>query len=587
MELFNKMKDLALSFDDTAESIIAKWQQLPDILKTSENKVLFKALLDPYYHETLQHYPDLNQLLPAGFFDDSLEPGVFNYKEDFFCTPIFKILHRFNEFKNSKKPFVVILNTGSYSPIHLGHIQMMESAYEVLSEQYVVLGGYFSPSHDKYVSQKYSGTAAYHSDARIDLCENLIYNHPYLMIDPWEARYNDVPINFTNVIIHLKKLLAKYISAPVKIAYVYGSDNAGFGWSFIKEDISVCFERPGYELPYKVMKEDPNMTQDRHFFIPHKNNFYSSKSIREGSYHFLSDKIKNLYFQFKNNQYPIFSNSYLIRDDSAYCIKNIHCSKEQLNTFKSGLIESFKKAFLPYTNINILLLDIEKQNQFLNSVYFNDKHIVNADLWTHHPQQYTLDITRLFYLSDGQVSSEKLIPRLGAKSLEEQLSVIKNEPLTFVDDDIASGKTFKMIKQLLPQDYVFDELIALSQQSFYEEYHYEESYNFHDIVDFRDFLIGSKESGLTVELPNGQLGKAPYVWPYISTSHRAKIPHINQREFSLNIWKINKSFYQSFTSTMIIDDLDSSFVGFAQSLGFDKSMTMVDFCQFHIDMIKD
>ena len=108
-----------------------------------------------------------------------------------------------------------MLNTGSYSPIHFGHLQMMELAYETLSKDFTVLGGYFSPSHDSYVSTKYSGTAAYHADARIDLCENLIYGHPYLMIDPWEARYNDVPINFTNVIIHLKRLLSKYISAPL------------------------------------------------------------------------------------------------------------------------------------------------------------------------------------------------------------------------------------------------------------------------------------------------------------------------------------------------------------------------------------
>lgn len=65
-----------------------------------------------------------------------------------------------------------------------------------------------------------------------------------------------IPINFTNVIIHLKRLLSKYISAPVQVAYACGSDNAGFGWSFVKEDIAVRFERPGYELQYKVMTQD-------------------------------------------------------------------------------------------------------------------------------------------------------------------------------------------------------------------------------------------------------------------------------------------------------------------------------------------
>lgn len=582
MTVLEKMTSLGLSFNDSEETILEVWNLLCPTQKTQETRLLIKALLDPYYHQTLQHYPDLNQLLPAGFFDDTLAPSSFDYKEDLFCTPIYKILHRFKELKKSKKPFVVMLNTGSYSPIHFGHLQMMESAYEILSEQYTVLGGYFSPSHDKYVSTKYSGSAAYNSDARIDLCENFIYKHNYLMIDPWEARYNNVSINFTNVIIHLKKLLKKYLPVDVQIAYVFGSDNAGFGWAFVKDDISVCFERPGYELAYQIMQQDHNKDNQRHFFINHKENFYSSKSIREGSHHFLSDKIKNLYFQYKNNQYPIYSNSYLIRDDSSYCIKNLYCGKEQLSNFKANLINIFKKAFLPYSMMNILLLDIEKQNKYLNSEYFSDKHILNADLWTHHPQQYTLDITRLFYLSDGQVSSEQLIPRIGKKSIEEQVSSITHKHLTFVDDDIASGKTFKMVSAMLQPDYVFDELIALSQQSFYEEYHYDQSYNFHDIVDFRDFLIGSSQSGLTVELPDGTIGKAPYVWPYVSLSHRAKIPHVNQRQFSLDVWQLNKEFYSYFPSSMLVKDLDSSFVSFVASIGLDVNMTMVDFCQLHI-----
>lgn len=165
---------------------------------------------------------------------------------------------------------------------------------------------------------------------------------------------------------------------------------------------------------------------------------------------------------------------------------------------------------------------MKNKNQYLNSIYFSDKNILNADLGT-YPNQVTLDITRLFYLADGQVSSENLIPRIGKPSLEQQISQITHTDLTFVDDDIASGKTFKMISKFLPENVRVQELIALSQQSFYEEYHNEESYNFHDIVDFRDFLIGSKESGLTVELPNGDIGKAPYIWPYVSISHRAKI----------------------------------------------------------------
>jgi len=577
---------LNLTFNSSEKEIISAWQNLPKELKSKEHHLVVKALLDPYYHEMLKFYPNINQLLPGGFFDDHLEPGNFDFKEKLFCTPVHKIINRFQELKNSHKPFVIMLNTGSYSPIHFGHLQMMELAYEKLSKDYTVLGGYFSPSHDSYVSTKYSGTATYNSDARIDLCENFVAEHPYISIDPWEARYNDRAINFTNVILRLKKIFNKVLNVPIEIAYIFGSDNAGFTWAFLKDDISVSFERPNYELQYETVKNDINLNKKKHYFINKKNNNYSSKLIREGSLHFLSDKVKSLYFEFKDGNFPIYSHSYLIRDDSSYCLSIFPTHKEQIKLFKSHLEEAFKNAFQPFTNMDILFLNVQKRNDFLNSEYFSDKNILNADLWTYHPNQFTLNITRLFYLSDSQISSSQLISRLQALPLNEQLKDINNKNIVFVDDDIASGKTVEMVKKLLPSNTKIDEIISLSQQSFYEEFNFEQSYNFHDIVDFRDFLIGSKEGGLTVQLPNGEIGKAPYVWPYVSLSHRAKLPHISQRDFSLAIWHANKQFFDSFICPIKIKDTYIGFVKLTQSLGFDDNMTMSEFCQIHIDLIK-
>ncbi len=580
------LQKLSLNFDSSHEEILNIWKNLSPEQKNPTNQLLIKALLDPYYKSMLKHYPNLEELLPSGFFDDQLEPGIFPFKEKFFCTPIYKILHRYQQIQHHNKPYLILLNTGSYSPIHQGHLQLMELAYETLSKQYHVLGGYFSPSHDNYVSQKYFGTAAYHCDARIDLCEHFIFQHPYLHVDPWESRYNDRPINFTNVILRFKKIFQQYFPFPIHIAYIFGSDNAFFTKAFMEQDIAVCFERPGYELSYQQMKKDPLVCPDKHYFIDKKNNIYSSKLIREGSTHFLSEKIQSLYFQFKNNQFPIYNSFYLIRDDSTYCSSIFSCNQQQIQSFKESLKNIFIQAFQPYLSMNILFLNIEKQNQFLNSPYFSHKNIINADLWTHHPQEIKLQITRLFYLSDGQISSQQLIPRLGSDSLKKQLSSIHHSLLTFVDDDIASGKTLEIIQNMLPKHITIQEVVSLSQQSFYEEFHQEQSYQFHDIVDIRDFLIGSLEGGLTVELPNGDIGKAPYVWPYVSLSHRVKIPHISQKEFSLDIWKINKTFFDSFLFPLTIQNTFIGFQKFATSLGFSINMTLSDFCQFHIDSIE-
>lgn len=575
-----------LYFDSSREEILNVWKNLPNHLKDSKNKFIIKALLDPYYHQLLFCEKDIEKLLFGGFFDDQLEPGVFDFKESFFCTPIHKILDQYEKLKGSQKPFVVMLNTGAYSPIHLGHLEMMELAYEKLNENYTVLGGYFSPSHDTYVSTKYKGTATYHSDARIDLCEHFIMDHPYISVDSWEARYNDRAINFTNVILHLKKILQKYLPVNIQVAYVFGSDNSGFSLAFLKDDLSVCVERQGYELEYENIQKNKNLKSYRNYFINKKNNIYSSKLIREGSYHFLSEKVKNLYFQFKNNQFPIYSSFYLIRDDSIYCSSIFPNCKNFLLKFKSSLQKIYEESFFSYTPIKIHFLNVEKQNKFLNSSYFADKNILNADLWTYHPHQINLEITRLFYLADSQISSNKLINRLGKLRLKEQILKIKEGNFVFVDDDIASGKTLKIVQSLLPKNAIIKEIIALSEQSFYEDFSHEQSYKFHDIVDFRDFLIGSKEGGLTVKLPNGKIGKAPYVWPFVSLSNRAKIPHINQKYFSLQIWKMNQDFFNSFEKKIKIQDTYVGFQNLAKSLGFSEKMTMDDFCQFHIDRIQ-
>jgi nicotinic acid mononucleotide adenylyltransferase len=542
MEIQYYLQQLSLSFDSSREEILTIWKHLPKHLKNSKYKLVIKALLDPYYHQMLFCEKDVEKLLIGGFFDDQLEPGVFDFQENFFCTPIHKILEQYEKLKDSQKPFVVMLNTGSYSPIHFGHLQMMELAYEKLSENYAVLGGYFSPSHDAYVSTKYNGTATYHSDARIDLCEHFVVDHPYLSVDSWEARYNDRAINFTNVILRLKKILKKYLPVPIQVAYVFGSDNKGFSWAFLKDDLSVCIERSGYELEYENIQKDQNLKPSRNYFINKKKNISSSKLVREGAYHFLSEKVKNLYFQFKNNQFPIYSPFYLIRDDSVYCSSIFPPCENFLLKFKSSLQKIYEESFSSYMSIKIIFLNVEKQNQFLNSSYFSDKHILNADLWTYHPNQISLEITRLFYLADGQISSNNLIPRLGKANIQEQVSKIQKEHLVFVDDDIASGKTVKMVQNLLQNHATIKEIVSLSEQSFYEEFCQEQSYQFHDIVDFRDFLMGSQEGGLTVQLPNGKIGKAPYVWPFVSLSHRAKIPHIVRNIFLYKYGKSIKNF---------------------------------------------
>lgn len=595
LSLMNEFwEQLQLSNSATNEEIIRAWYLLPIEKQTDNLRLFVKAQLDPYYKKTLKYYPSLNQLMPAGFFDDKALPGKFNYIEqlNLFTTPVDKIIKQLNRIKldialgnDIKKPFIVLLNTGSYSPIHIGHIQMMEEAKTALQAQYHVLGGYMSPSHDLYVSTKYAGTAAYHSEARISLCQEVLHESPWLMVDPWEARYNHYPINFTDVILHLKSYLKHFIDLDIEVAYVFGSDNAGFTWAFIEQGISVCFERPNYELQYNTLKEDPFLDPARHYFIANNGNTYSSKAIREGADHFLPEKIKKLYFNYKNNAYLVHSHIYLVRDDGFNCIRFLSSDdnlNNALHNLKNDLTHAIHNAFKSYGLMNVHFLSVKEQNDYLNCEVFNTLNIMNVDLWTYRPGQSSLGISRLFQISDGQIYSNNLVARPGLPSIEEQISTINAGQYTLVDDDIASGATVKMIMNLLPHNIEVNQLNALSQHSFHETLGYDLSYQFHDIVDLRDFIIGTTYSGLVVALPNDTIGRAPYALPYVSLTHRAKIPHASQAQFNIDIWKFNVTFYSNLTTQLCIKDMDQYFINTCIFLQFDVNMSMVDFCSYHL-----
>lgn len=587
-----------LDLNDTASNkdIVEAWYKLLPQQQTEQLKLFVKAVLDPYYRQTLNSYPNLDQLLPAGFFDDTLEVGSFLHNINLFTTPVDKLLINIAKLNldiangnEVKKPLLVLLNTGSYSPIHIGHIQMMEQAKTALQNQYHVVAGYMSPSHDMYVSSKYSGSAAYHSEARINLCQEVLSQSSWLMVDPWEARHNIVSINFTDVIIRLKNYLKKYVNLDIEIGYVFGSDNAGFSWAFIDQGISVCFERPHYELQFNTVKNDQKLDSNRHFFMNHKNNIYSSNAIRQGQHSFLPEKIKKLYFDYQNCHYPVDSTIYLIRDDSYLCTSHLQNKIEakQLNVhlehFKHQLQQNIVKAFENYCHMQTHYLCIEQQNDYINSDIFKQQHIINVDLWTYQPQQYTLGISRIFNLADGQIYSHYLSHRPGLDAIDIQLSKIPAGQYTLIDDDIASGRTVTMIKQLLPSNVGINSLVALSQQSFHTIFGEQLNYQFHDILDLRDFLIGSLHGGLVVQLPDGNTGRIPYITPYISLVTRAKIPHTSYLKFNKAVIEMNLHFYKSLSYKFQIKDMDQFFINSCDYLGFDREMTLIDFCHFHLN----
>lgn len=528
--------------------------------KTPRATFAWKVLRDKYYSEVYREYKDEDLLIKAGFVPDPFTLEEIDYYNiDLLTTPFDKLKGNVNDLKNP----IVLLSTGGFYPIHDGHIKMMEEAKKVLSEDgYDVIGGYLSLSHDDYISTK----PYYISDQyeRINEGREYLKNSDWLMIDPWESIYVRTPINFTDVIERLQKYLQKYIDERIKIAYIFGGDNVEFMYCFKKNGIAVCLNRDGYnELFIKTMK----IKNDNMYFIDNLNSssLLSSRYIREKhSKKIISYKDVGNYLIRNESLLPL---SNLIREDNKELLQQLQ--EEFLNKFMRLLSNCFdNKIFIKVINMEFQLKDaydyLQKQNTINLDSYFRGT--------------YNLEVSRLFNVSSYQDKYIKLIGRLGYETIEEQVKKIKNGSYVLVDDDSVTGRTLNSIKEKLPTDVVISGTYLLANSINEKVF---------DVVDLRDFIIGTTNSGLVVKLPNGIYTRAPYVMPYVNLTTRASIPPSRERDFSIAVWQMNKKFYQKYDKNFKLKNADSNFITLMNYIGFNSEDTIVDICEWHINKLSN
>lgn len=528
--------------------------------KTPRATFAWKVLRDKYYSEVYREYKDEDLLIKAGFFPDPFTLEEIDYYNiDLLTTPFDKLKGNVSDLKNP----IVLLSTGGFYPIHDGHIKMMEEAKKILSEDgYDVIGGYLSLSHDDYISTK----PYYISDQyeRINEGREYLKNNDWLMIDPWESIYVRTPINFTDVIERLQKYLQKYIDERIKIAYIFGGDNVEFMYCFKKNGIAVCLNRDGYnELFIKTMK----IKNDNMYFIDNLNSssLLSSRYIREKhSKKIISYKDVGNYLIRNESLLPL---SNLIREDNKELLQQLQ--EEFLNKFMRLLSNCFdNKIFIKVINMEFQLDEaydyLQKQNTINLDSYFRGT--------------YNLEVSRLFNISSYQDKYIKLIGRLGHETIEEQVKKIKSGSYVLVDDDSVTGRTLNSIKEKLPTDVVINETYLLANSINEKVF---------DVVDLRDFIIGTTNSGLVVKLPNGLYTRAPYVMPYVNLITRASIPPSRERDFSIAVWQMNKEFYQKYNKNFKLKNADSNFITLMNYIGFNSEDTIVDICEWHINKLSN
>lgn len=518
--------------------------------KTTDIEFAWKVLRDEYYNLIYKKYNDTDLLFKSGFIKDTLTPEQINFIDSYSATlpitPYNKLLGKIDD--NKKQ--IVLLSTGGFNPIHEGHIEMMELAKKELEKRgFDVIGGYFSISHRDYINTKKD---VYNNEfERLQNAQLKISNHEWLMIDPFESIFMPTYVNFTEIIKRLKIFLNKYLSKNIEIAYVFGADNAEFMYCFEQKGIGVCVNRDKNNnlfIKIKNKLENPNC-----IFINNNSNTskLSSRNIRK-------KEIK------KNKKY---NGKYIIRNEEELPFNNLNYNvkEAQKETFK--LFQNILQLYLPEIKVipKILKHQLSKAN-----VELENKQTISLD--TYFKGTYNLEVSRCFELSDKQLTYTNLIGR-NSLNLNQQIKNIIPGNYILVDDDTVSGNTLKTIINLLPKNIIINDYYFLAQEN-----------DIFDVVDFRDFIFGANNGGLMIRTKN-EIFRVPYLYPYVDLNSRANIPIDKQLDFSLEILKLNLLFYKSIDDTIEIKDLSEDFQKLAAYMGFKITDKIIDFINWHIEII--
>jgi hypothetical protein len=501
--------------------------------------------ISTFEREKLEHDVFYSSMFKAGFDYSALQSsGWLNHSYSY--SELLHVMNSQTSFiphYSKNKEISIILNTGSYAPAHNGHISMLKMTQNYLKSKGLITQSLMvlSPSHDKYVLTKSKDIEYWNIDNRIEHLYKLIDQYPYFdqednfIVDNWESVYCNTPVNFTDVI-------NKYVydlhnqDIQFKIYYVFGSDNEQFlhAFSHLPDELKkiffgVCVRREGY--PTIINSNSSNI-----IYIDNLEEHSSLKSREIRSSISISDNDLNKIVK---------KGFYAIREDKEIAlsqwIDKYPQHKEHLLNQYTDFHNSLKNIIHKYLDIDTLSIYLSKQKEILSSIAKN-KNILNLDLGTNQEKsidQKPLNLGRIFNPSSRQHKPLSMIKR--PDKFTHFYPKIEKGEYVFVDDDIASGQTFNLLKKTLS----FQDIHLIDKVNLTQEYCHCLNIDYHlfDIVDTKDFLLGTYTGGLICEF-FGCPVRVPYFSNYVNLNTRANIPYSKLIAFNEEILNINKIFFQ-------------------------------------------
>ncbi|MBI4818877.1 MAG: NAD(+) synthase [Deltaproteobacteria bacterium] len=544
----------------------------------------WKILRDPYYAATYEKLESKDAVLEAAFFDDGAPAPEDELADPRWLTsPVFELEARLEEARHfPERELFVLVTTGALYPVHPGHVGLLKIAKDALEKRGgFVLGGYLAPDHDEYLREK-CGPDAPDAANRIRLAEAALLLGEGFMVDPWPALYCRRKLNFTEVVDRLETHLNWRVPTkrPIRVVYVFGSDNARFSLAFAAKGRCVCVPRPGYESELQKYSQDVRVQSDRIIFANTPAPQAASSRIRAGDDSGLPEPARSLWRSWRSPG-PGADAVLFVRDEGSWPLEGIARTRDRARVeraheeFRAEVLEALKTTFGQARppdragRLRLEVLSLEAQRGAAQKELAGAR-VLSLDPCI--PGQAQLGVSRCFELAAG-VMRPGLVPRPGGPSLSEQLERIEPGEYVLFDDDEATGHTQREVAALLADRCSIVKKCTLARLKDQE--------GRADLVDLRDFLVGGRESGLVVALDRTETARAPYLLPYVRLSERLSLPASIDLSLSRRIWELNAALYRRIEPRVTLGEASVAFQLLARRIGFAPDSTLLEICEFH------